>query len=178
MTFASAARARRQRTSGGKSAMSGVSCVSIVFSYCHLDNNYSFDIVNVKIIWQIPAVIMRQRRALRRHARRRRPPEVARQELLDAAERVFADHHPDRVGLKEIAREAGVSHALITHYFGTYAGLVESTLERRIRRLREHVITRLHVAGALGRPIELLGILFRTLEDPVHLRLMKWLVAS
>src|SRR5438874_4743114 len=120
----------------------------------------------------------RERRIIRRETRRRRTPEVARQELLDAADRVFGRFHPDRVGLKEIAREAGVSHALITHYFGTYAGLVESTLERRIRRLREQVLSRLHVAGALGGPIELLGILFRTLEDPVHLRLMKWLVAS
>ena len=105
-------------------------------------------------------------------------PEVARQEILDAADRVFARFHPDRVGLQEVAGEAGVSHALITHYFGTYAGLVESTLERRIRRLRDHILTRLHESGVLGRPIELLGILFRTLEDPVHVRLMKWLVAS
>ena len=51
--------------------------------------------------------------------RRRRPPELARQEIVDAAERVFAASQPDQVGLKEVAREAGVSHALITHYFGT-----------------------------------------------------------
>src|SRR5260221_14507830 len=57
--------------------------------------------------------------------RRRRTPEVARQELLDAAERVFTEFHPDQVGLKQVAREAGVSHALITHYFGTYGGVIE-----------------------------------------------------
>ncbi len=115
---------------------------------------------------------------IRRARRRRRAPEVARQELLDAAERVFAHVHPDRVGLKEVAREAGVSHALITHYFGTYAGLIEATLERRVRRLRENVLVRLRESGALGRPMELLGMLFRALEDPVHLRLMKWVFAS
>src|SRR4051812_9604337 len=69
--------------------------------------------------------------------RRRRSPDVARQELLDAAERVFSDERPDDVGLKEIAREAGTSHALITHYFGTYGGLVEAVLQRRLLRLRE-----------------------------------------
>jgi AcrR family transcriptional regulator len=111
-------------------------------------------------------------------ARRRRAPEVARQEILDAAERVFIEFQPDQVGLKEVAREAGVSHALITHYFGTYSGLVEATLERRVRALRETLIDRLRESGALSRPAELLGILFRTLEDPVHLRLMLWLVAS
>jgi len=107
--------------------------------------------------------------------RKRCAPEVAREELLDAAERVFADHQPDQVGLKEVAAEAGVSHALITHYFGSYAGLIEVTLERRVRALRERLIARLREAGD---PRELLGLLFHALEDPVHVRLMRWLLAS
>src|SRR6185312_12580404 len=58
------------------------------------------------------------RRGLKyRRVRRRRAPETARQEILDAAERVFARLHPDEAGLKVVGREAGVSHALITHYF-------------------------------------------------------------
>src|SRR5438128_1297088 len=81
--------------------------------------------------------------------RRRRPPELARQEILDAAERVFARFQPDQVGLKEVAREAGVSHALITHYFGTYAGLVEAALERRNRATREAALARLREPSAL-----------------------------
>lgn len=117
------------------------------------------------------------RRERRRERRQRRAPEVARTLLLDAAERVFAKHQPDEVGLKDIAREAGTSHALITHYFGTYAGLIEATLERRIRQLRETMQARLRTAGALQSPGEMLGLLFRTLEDPVHLRLMKWMTA-
>jgi AcrR family transcriptional regulator len=120
---------------------------------------------------------IRARRA-DRVSRRRRAPEVARQEILDAAERVFAEHQPDRVGLKEVAREAGVSHALITHYFGTYAGLIEAALERRIRVLRERMTSRMRESGALARPGELLGMLFDALDDPVHLRLMKWMVAN
>lgn len=113
-----------------------------------------------------------------RGPRRRRAPEAARQELLDAAERVFGELTPDQVGLVDIAREAGVSHSLITHYFGTYDGLVEAALERRIRALRERIVARLGEAGALSRPIELLGILFAALEDPIHLRLVKWLVGG
>ncbi|HEY5951261.1 MAG TPA: TetR/AcrR family transcriptional regulator [Kofleriaceae bacterium] len=120
----------------------------------------------------------RQIRRARRVARRRRAPEEARQLLLDAAERLFADDNPDAVGLKEVAREAGVSHALITHYFGTYAGLVEATLQRRLTALRERIRERLGEAGAVSRPEELLGMLFTALEDPVHLRLIKWLSAS
>jgi AcrR family transcriptional regulator len=118
------------------------------------------------------------RRRTRTTARRRRPPEQARQEILDAAERVFVESQPDQVGLKEVAREAGVSHALITHYFGTYAGLIEAALERRLRALRETTLSRLREAGALSRPGELLGLVFDAFEDPVHLRLMRWLLAA
>jgi AcrR family transcriptional regulator len=122
----------------------------------------------------------RDDRKARREApeRRRRSPELARTELLDAAERVFGAHAPDEVGLKEIAREAGVSHALITHYFGTYAGLVEATLQRRLNALRETMVVRVADAGVLERPEELLAILFRTFDDPVHLRLVKWMVGT
>src|SRR5262245_37100522 len=118
------------------------------------------------------------RRRARATARRRRPPEQARQEILDAAERVFVAAQPDQVGLKEVAREAGVSHALITHYFGTYAGLIEAALERRLRALRETMLSRLREAGAMSRPGELLGLVFQALQDPVHLRLMRWLLTS
>ncbi|HUJ63146.1 MAG TPA: helix-turn-helix domain-containing protein [Kofleriaceae bacterium] len=125
----------------------------------------------------------RQRKLLgfhrgRTRVRRRRSPEVARGEILDAAERVFGELYPDQAGLKDVADEAGVSHALVTHYFGTYDGLVEAALQRRVLALREQVIARLREAGAVSRPGELLGILFRALADPVHLRLMKYMVAS
>src|SRR4051794_7784372 len=71
--------------------------------------------------------------------RKRRDPDEARSHILTAAERVFAEHVPDVVGLKEIAREAEVSHALVSHYFGSYEALVEATLERRLRAVRERV---------------------------------------
>lgn len=103
---------------------------------------------------------------------------MARQELLDAADRVFVDSQPDQVGLKDIAREAGTSHALITHYFGTYAGLIEATLERRLRTLREQMREQLADPRVLANPESLIAILFRALEDPVHLRLVRWLLAS
>lgn len=118
------------------------------------------------------------RRARRLQPRRRRAPELARQEILDAADRVFVEFQPDQVGLKDVGREAGVSHALITHYFGTYAGLIEAALERKVRALRETVLEKLKQADILSRPAELIGLLFTALEDPVHLRLMRWLLAS
>ncbi len=109
--------------------------------------------------------------------RRRRSPELARTELLDAAERLFRDLPPDKIGLKDVAREAEVSHALITHYFGTFDGLVEKVFERRTHRLRAAIIERLSTTG-IANAEELIAILFTTFDDPVHLRLMKWLLAS
>jgi len=116
--------------------------------------------------------------AIRRTRRRRRAPEVAQQELLDAAERVFARSHPDHVGLKDVAREAGVSHALIVHYFGGYSGLVEASFERKVRALRERILARVQTTKAPLLPGELLEMLFRALEDPVFLRLTRWMFAS
>jgi AcrR family transcriptional regulator len=114
----------------------------------------------------------------RKDMRRRRAPEEARVEILDAAERVFVEFQPDQVGLKHVAREAGVSHALITHYFGTYANMCEAVLERRVRALRTGILERLKDSASLSRPAELLAILFSALEDPVHVRLTRWLLAS
>ncbi len=114
----------------------------------------------------------------KRKPRRRRDPAVAREELLDAAEQVFREFHPDQVGLVDVAQEAGVSHALVTHYFGTYDGLVRATLDRRVRALRERVLARLRETGAVERPAELLDLLFDALDDPVHLRLLEWTVAG
>lgn len=91
---------------------------------------------------------------------------------------MFAAHHPDEVGLKEVAREAGVSHALITHYFGSFGGLVDAVLESRVVALRELMLGRISSAGGLDRPGELLGTLFEALADPVYKRLWMWALAT
>ena len=110
--------------------------------------------------------------------RRRRTPEVARTELLDAAERVFAKAPPEQVGLKEVAKAAGTSHGLITHYFGTYDGLVAATLQRRTTALRERIIVALQTPGILSRPDELVDMVFAAFDDPVHIRLMQYMLAG
>ena len=113
----------------------------------------------------------------------RRSPEEARTVLLDAADRVFALHLPDAVGLKEIAREGGVSHALVTHYFGTYGGLVEATLERRFERLRESLVKQLFFdlderASASDLLAAYRAAIARDAADPVTVRLATWAMMS
>jgi AcrR family transcriptional regulator len=107
----------------------------------------------------------------------RRDPEETRALILDAAERLFGARGPDAVGLKDVAGEAGVSHALVSHYFGTYAGLVDSVLERRARRMRERVVTML--AGAQGaRPTALLESLWDVLTDRSAARVTAWAILT
>jgi AcrR family transcriptional regulator len=73
----------------------------------------------------------------------RRSPEAARQHILEAAIRVLSKHGPAACGLKDIATEAGISHALITHYFGTYEALVDAAVAEAMRELRERLVARL-----------------------------------
>jgi len=107
----------------------------------------------------------------------RRTPEVARAELLDAAERLFAERGPDAVGLREVAGEAGVSHGLITHYFKTYEGLVEQVLLRRTSRVADAVLTRLQAQGAPSA-VDLVQVLISSVSDPIHLRLVAWSILT
>jgi AcrR family transcriptional regulator len=103
--------------------------------------------------------------------------------ILDAAERVFAERLPDSVGLKEIGHEAGVTHGLVTHYFGTYDALVEATLERRIRRTREGLIP--VVVSLLATDADASSLLqaYRdavrgAASDPATVRLGTWAMMS
>ena len=73
--------------------------------------------------------------------RRRRSPEQAQEEILGAAARLFLAHGPEQVSLVDVAREVGVSHALVSHYFGTFEALVETVVRR-------------HVSGRLGALLE------------------------
>src|SRR6478735_6759137 len=47
-----------------------------------------------------------------------------RQEILDRAIEVFADRGSDRTSMRSIAREVGVTHAALAHYFGSLEELL------------------------------------------------------
>lgn len=72
----------------------------------------------------------------------RRSPEEARALILASARELIVEKGPDAVGLKDVAVRAGVSHALVTHYFGTYDALVEATLAEEVRSARENLLAR------------------------------------
>ncbi|MFE5292583.1 TetR/AcrR family transcriptional regulator [Isoptericola sp. NPDC056618] len=113
-------------------------------------------------------------RAPGRPPRRRRSPEQARQEILDAATTLVAEHGPDGVTLAKVARAAGVTRGLVSHYFGTYAGLVRAVLREEDTHHRERV--RARVADDAGVPYaaRMLDVVFATLDDERYLRLWAW----
>ena len=94
-----------------------------------------------------------------------RPPAGAadlRQSLLDAARRLFLAKGFGNVGTRELAREAGVSPAMIPYYFGDKKGLYDALIEDAIGK----VLTRLQSLAAKGDAAR---------EDPVETFLSAYL---
>ena len=107
--------------------------------------------------------------------RRRRTPEEARGEILAAAAKLFLEHGPDQVGLVDVAREAGVSHALVSPYFKTFEGLVEAVVHQHIGGLAAAMLARLSAAEDLTTR-ELLREVFALHEDPLFVRVGLWVL--
>ena len=60
-----------------------------------------------------------------------REPIEARDKLIAAGEKLFAQRGLVGVSIRELAREAGTNSALISYYFGGKDGLYEAVLERQ-----------------------------------------------
>lgn len=112
-----------------------------------------------------------------RKRRLRRDPREARAHILAAAKRVFSEVGPDAAGLKHVAREAGVSHGLVTHYFGRYDDLVEAVLEDAAQEAQQRVLAKLATLDEVGVE-EVLEIFFEVIGQPQHGRVMAWALLS
>jgi AcrR family transcriptional regulator len=118
-----------------------------------------------------------KRESVEEPKRQRRSPAVARGHILDVAKKLLAEHGPDAIGLKAVAQSAGVSHALISHYFGTYDALVEEALHAHLADLREETLQR--VAGLVhAGPEEWIDASFDQFTGPVAGRLLAWAILS
>lgn len=96
--------------------------------------------------------------------------------ILGAAGRLFEQRGPDAVGLKDVAEEAGVSHALVTHYFGTYEGLVEAVMEAQTDALRADLLARVATARDEG-PEAWIELAFQSVSSGQG-RLIAWAILS
>jgi AcrR family transcriptional regulator len=66
------------------------------------------------------------------HPRWQRRPDARPREILEAAVAVFADAGFERATLADVARRAGVSPALVVHYYRSKAGLFEAVIRDRM----------------------------------------------
>lgn len=68
-------------------------------------------------------------------AKQRESSEVVRDRILKVATELFAEYGVNGVGIRRIADEAGINHALIIRYFGSKDKLVAEILQREISKL-------------------------------------------
>jgi AcrR family transcriptional regulator len=106
--------------------------------------------------------------------RRRRSAEVARKEILDAAQRLLSQGGPDAIRLQEIARDVGIAHPTILHHFGSRDGLIQALDARAIRALSDDVSEMIQSERAEDSGIELLERLAHTMDDQGLARLIAW----
>jgi AcrR family transcriptional regulator len=72
---------------------------------------------------------------------------TSRDQILDAAERLFASHGFARATVKDIGREAGVNSALLYYYFADKDELYREVLRRFVTRLVAHTTSGLTAGG-------------------------------
>jgi AcrR family transcriptional regulator len=103
----------------------------------------------------------------------RRSPEQAREHILESAIRTLSHLGPASCTLKDVAADAGISHALITHYFGTYEALVEAAVGEAMRQLRERLLTHL-LKLQKPNPAALAQLYLDLALEPWYGRLASW----
>ena len=81
-------------------------------------------------------------------------PTDTKTDLLEAAERLFAEHGIARSSLRAITREAGANLAAVNYHFGSKEGLVRAVFARRLEPLnRERLALLDHcLESAKGKP--------------------------
>ncbi|MGH2857595.1 MAG: TetR/AcrR family transcriptional regulator [Solirubrobacteraceae bacterium] len=72
-------------------------------------------------------------------ARRRLTFEARREQLLDVATRLVAEHSFHAVSVEAVARAAGVSRAIIYQHFGDLRGLMQAVIDRELDRAHAQV---------------------------------------
>lgn len=95
---------------------------------------------------------------------------TSKEDILDAAERLFAKFGFDGTSMREIAQEAGVAQALLHYHFKTKEGLFEAMFARRSGAINRIRLARLDAMLARGRPTleEIIDSLLRPTVEAGH----------
>ncbi|MEU1499221.1 TetR family transcriptional regulator [Streptomyces sp. NPDC005732] len=101
-----------------------------------------------------------------------------RDRIRDAAVAAFAERGYDGVGLREIARRAGVDPRLVGHYFGSKEGLftqaLEFTMDMSWADVRESTVA--FLASPPGRSMDGLLMTIRSTSSPEAVEIMRDLI--
>jgi TetR/AcrR family transcriptional regulator, fatty acid metabolism regulator protein len=97
-----------------------------------------------------------------------------RQQILDAAVRVFAAQGYDKSRVGDVAREAGVAYGLIYHYFDSKEAVLEAVFREAWGRLLAAVALAEQTAGTAPERLELVVkiVLRAWRDDPDLVRLL------
>jgi len=115
----------------------------------------------------------------REPARVRRPAERAREEILDAAERLLVADGPAALRVQAVASEVGVTDANVHYHFGSRDALLDAVLRRAARRVRDDVAEMLE--GWEPEPaavVELAELLRSLYTDRGYARITAWLALA
>lgn len=110
-------------------------------------------------------------------AKQKRDAAATAEQILDAAEKLFAEHGFAHVSVREIANSASVTKSLIHHHFGSKSDLWNAVKKRAFGSYMDAQITMLSSAdGATdGLLRDSIVMYFRYLEEhPQLVRIMNW----
>jgi len=92
----------------------------------------------------------------------RRTPEEAKRLILETAQALVARTGPQGLRLQDIAAEAGISHPLILHHFGSRAGLLRALTREAAAELKDRLVASMSEPGySLGGQLDQVFDAFR-----------------
>ena len=110
-------------------------------------------------------------------ARTRRPAAEARAHIIEVTRAQLAAHGPGALRLKEVARQAGVSHPTVLHHFGSREGLISAVVEDALVRLDDELEAMLDDITDLD-PEPFVRAMTKVFAEGGNGRLMAWLALS
>lgn len=107
----------------------------------------------------------------------RRAPEVARDNILSAAEKLLLERGPLALKLADVAAAAGVANASVLHHFGSIDGLHAALMERMVDQLIADVLALADQGGPTRDDTQeaVFQALFEVFENRGASRLAAWL---
>jgi AcrR family transcriptional regulator len=116
-------------------------------------------------------------RSAKTKPRRRLDAAVAREVILDAAEKRLVVVGPSGIRLQEVAADAGLSHPTVLHHFGSREHLVTAVIARALHAINASLVEAIQKSSGDGEQLEaLLQGVANALENTGHARVMLWLL--